>query len=600
MMSPVMRRSRAWQFIPFAVVGVLYFICMSIWDLNQKVAKASVAEKTIWGLSTKLQNIKKELEEDNGKANIKIAKLHEMVKILRSENKKMKEDLDRRKDADEMYAVERKEIDSKLTNFKQSASENINPHSYRASAVRYTLKSVWDAYTPHMGADEIQPVSNASKLWDTDNKQMVTLVDSLDTLYLAGLHTEFQEGIEYIAKNFDFTPSSSVSLFETTIRVLGGLLSAFALSNDDRVLAAAVQVGNKLVGAYSEEAISSNGGMPYPSWNPSTSTGHSNYGTFLAESGSVQLEYYYLYHATGDEKFLEPLKLMPKFKSQTYPSGLIGSSWNGGSFSGRISTGSYSDSYYEYLLKLWLLTEQNEELYKDMYIAAADGIVDHLILDIKLTNGTQAFVSSGDNYSQQFNVFENDNFEHLSCFVPGMLALGSVYLPPLQAEKHLKAAKKVASFCAHMYLDTETGLSPDEVSIGVNKEKSLVKRNYGLRPETVESLFYLWRVTRDPIYREWGWSIYLSIERHCRVCQKCKASGYSEVSDVTIVPPYLTDHMDTFFTGETLKYLYLLFADDDALDLDCWVLNTEAHPFPKFIPYHVTPVNHIPEKCKKA
>ena len=598
-MNPALRRNRMWTLLPFAVFGILYFLCMSIWDLNQKVAKSATTERVVSSISSKVVETRHEIEEVSEKTNTKLGKLYDMVKKLKAENKKIKEELESQK---EMMAtekpVERRDIDGGPGTIKSTKS-NTNPQSYRANAVRRTLKSVWDAYTPFIGADEIQPVSNLSKLWDINNKQMVTLVDSLDTLYLAGLHDEFNQGVEYLAKNFDFTPTSSVSLFETTIRVLGGLLSAYALSNDERVLAAAVQVGSKLVTAYSEDAMKSNGGMPFPSWNPTTVTGHSSYGTFLAESGSVQLEYYYLYHATGDEKFLEPLNLMPKFKNLTNPNGLIGSSWSGSVFNGRIGTGSYSDSYYEYLLKLWLLTEQNEDLYSDMYIAAADSIVDYLILDIKSLNGTQAFVTSGDNYGEKFNVFQNDNFEHLSCFIPGMLALGSVYLPPLQADKHLKAAKKVASFCAHLYLDTVTGLSPDQVSIGIDRKKTVAKSNYGLRPETVESLFYMWRVTRDPIYREWGWSIYLSIERHCRVCQNCSASGYSEVEDVNAEKPSLTDHMDTFFTGETLKYLFLLFADDSALDLDCWVLNTEAHPFPKFIPFHVSPRNHIPSKCKE-
>lgn len=92
----------------------------------------------------------------------------------------------------------------------------------------------------------------------------------------------------------------------------------------------------------------------------------------------------------------------------------------------------------------------------------------------------------------------------------------------------------------------------------------------------MESLFYMWRFTRDPLYREWGWRIFQALERHARV----PSGGYSSLKDVRRVPVEWRDHMESFFLGETLKYLYLLFADDELLPLDRYVLNTEAHPLP--------------------
>eukprot|EP00897_Mesotaenium_endlicherianum_P007513 jgi/Mesen1/6790/ME000035S06171 len=97
-----------------------------------------------------------------------------------------------------------------------------------------------------------------------------------------------------------------------------------------------------------------------------------------------------------------------------------------------------------------------------------------------------------------------------------------------------------------------------------------------LRPETVESLLYLYRITGNSIYREWGWRIFESFEKYARVA----SGGYSSLQDVTVVPPPLRDRMETFFLGETLKYLYLLFGSPDVLPLDKYVFNTEAHPFP--------------------
>lgn len=77
-------------------------------------------------------------------------------------------------------------------------------------------------------------------------------------------------------------------------------------------------------------------------------------------------------------------------------------------------------------------------------------------------------------------------------------------------------------------------------------------------------------------YREWGWEIFEAFEKHTRV----KSGGYTSLNDVTVVPPQTRDKMETFFLGETLKYLYLLFSDKNVLPLDKYVFNTEAHPFP--------------------
>ena len=101
-----------------------------------------------------------------------------------------------------------------------------------------------------------------------------------------------------------------------------------------------------------------------------------------------------------------------------------------------------------------------------------------------------------------------------------------------------------------------------------------------LRPETVESLFVLHRVTRDSVYQEWGWEILQALKKHCQV----RSGGYTTLRNVNSPVPKKTNKMESFFLAETLKYLFLLFADDDhLLPLDRWVFNTEAHPLPVWI-----------------
>jgi hypothetical protein len=77
-------------------------------------------------------------------------------------------------------------------------------------------------------------------------------------------------------------------------------------------------------------------------------------------------------------------------------------------------------------------------------------------------------------------------------------------------------------------------------------------------------------------YRDWGWEIFQAFETHTKVA----TGGYSSLNSVTVVPAPKRDKMETFFLGETLKYLYLLFSDPSVLPLDEYVFNTEAHPLP--------------------
>eukprot|EP00798_Chlamydomonas_sp_ICE-L_P014757 gene14757-20806_t len=98
-----------------------------------------------------------------------------------------------------------------------------------------------------------------------------------------------------------------------------------------------------------------------------------------------------------------------------------------------------------------------------------------------------------------------------------------------------------------------------------------------LRPEVVESLFYLWRATGDETYREWGWNMFRAFEMFC----KLPTGGYSTMSNVRSFPPNTADKMESFWLAETLKYFYLLFSDDpNEIPLDEYVFNTEAHPLP--------------------
>ena len=93
----------------------------------------------------------------------------------------------------------------------------------------------------------------------------------------------------------------------------------------------------------------------------------------------------------------------------------------------------------------------------------------------------------------------------------------------------------------------------------------------------MESLFYMYRATKDPKYRQWGWDIFQAFEKYTKLKE-----GYASIDSVKRPEaPGYRDKMETFYLAETLKYLYLLFSDDpNLIPLDKWVINTEAHPLP--------------------
>lgn len=105
---------------------------------------------------------------------------------------------------------------------------------------------------------------------------------------------------------------------------------------------------------------------------------------------------------------------------------------------------------------------------------------------------------------------------------------------------------------------------------------------YILRPETAESLFYLNQLTGDPIYREWAWEIWEAIDKHCKT-----DIAYASLRNIHNPSQGVDDRMESFFLAETIKYLYLVQDPDNAMRLNEYVFNTEAHPTKIFADDHV-------------
>ena len=130
------------------------------------------------------------------------------------------------------------------------------------------MKDAWNSYKEYAwGANELAPVSrrgrNGGEIFGNTNNG-ASIIDSLSTLHIMGLDEEFELGRNWTAKEFDFNKvCSPTSVFETTIRFVGGLLSAYALSKDPMFLEKAMQVADSLLPAFETPF-----GVPYPRVTP--------------------------------------------------------------------------------------------------------------------------------------------------------------------------------------------------------------------------------------------------------------------------------------------------------------------------------------------
>ncbi|GLB41878.1 putative glycosyl hydrolase 47 family protein [Lyophyllum shimeji] len=490
----------------------------------------------------------------------------------------------------------------------------------RAGKVKDAFVHAYQGYRKHaLPYDELLPVTG--KKVNNFNGWGVTLFDSLDTMWIMGLNDMFNDALEVVAHSTFVTKSGDFApFFETVIRYLGGLLSAYALSGEPILLSRADDLGAVLLPAFNTTsgfpmyAVNTVTGQTSPGWSVSV---------LWAEALSNQMEFKYLAHLTGRQEYYDKTeRVMHHMYDGNIPGDIFPTMWNyetGLPANDHFSVGAYADSAHEYLLKQWLLTGQSEPKTRDLYLRSMQAVINNLLY----LTPTRHLLYVTDTQKGT----PTHTFEHLSCFLPGLLALGvhTLDLPRKEKELHAWAAEGLAQTCWLTYADMPTGLGADEVVMNVTawnaedadgdaggkgrwvkhvkewerkgrpggvppgvgevkpvmerdeREYSLQKRGYLLRPETIESFYVLWRTTGDEKWRERGWSIFEAIEKLART-----KYGYANINNVDGVPVTLTDEMPSYFLAETLKYLYLLFTDDDIIPLNDWVFNTEAHPLPAF------------------
>uniref|UniRef100_A0A8V0YJ48 alpha-1,2-Mannosidase n=1 Tax=Gallus gallus TaxID=9031 RepID=A0A8V0YJ48_CHICK len=445
----------------------------------------------------------------------------------------------------------------------------------RRDKIKEMMKYAWDNYKRYAwGLNELKPISkqgHSSNLFG--NIQGATIVDALDTLFIMEMKEEFKEAKEWVEKNLDFNVNAEISVFEVNIRFVGGLLSAYYLSGEEIFRKKAVELGEKLLPAFNTPT-----GIPWALLNIKSGIGRnwpwaSGGSSILAEFGTLHLEFVHLSHLSGNPVFAEKVMNIRKVLSRLdkpeglYPNYLNPSSGQWGQH--HVSIGGLGDSFYEYLLKAWLMSDKTDEEGKKMYYDAVQAIETHLI---RKSSGGLTYIAEW-----KGGLLEH-KMGHLTCFAGGMFALGADGAPSDKTGHHIELGAEIARTCHESYDRTSMKLGPEAFRFDGGVEAIATRQNekyYILRPEVIETYMYMWRLTHDPKYRQWAWEAVEALEKHCRV-----DGGYSGIRDVYSNHESHDDVQQSFFLSETLKYLYLLFSDDDLLPFEHWVFNTEAHPFP--------------------
>ncbi|EJU02677.1 hypothetical protein DACRYDRAFT_21697 [Dacryopinax primogenitus] len=485
----------------------------------------------------------------------------------------------------------------------------------KRDAVVRAFKEAWVAYeTDAFGSDEYHPISHTGSNLSTDGGVGYMIVDALDTLVMMGLDEEYKRARTWIEKDLSWDRGGGVNLFEVTIRVLGGLLSSYALTFDPLYLTRAEELANRLLPAFSTPY-----GIPLTSIDLKAGKGIPDAGNSglsgTAEATTLQLEFKYLAELTGDEEWwrvAEKVMGVVKKALRSHVVPIFISPETGEFYISEVRLGSRGDSYYEYLLKQYLQTDRSEPIYRQMYDDAMTEIDQFLI---------HRTVKSNLTFTAEMHPYRTPTGElswrlaakqdHLACFLAGSLMLGVTEgqgpVPPdasswtEEDKRDWRNGEELLKTCMATH-DTITGLAPEiamfhDASSPMAKRKDwYIKHNkdgsaildgrYILRPETIESLFLAFRLTGDIKYRAWGWQIFQAIQRHC----KLPSGAYAAVKNVETLPVQWEDRMETFMMSETLKYLFLLFSDASVCPLDQWVFNTEAHPLPVFSPSFSTAV----------
>ncbi|KAJ7591143.1 alpha mannosidase-like protein [Mycena floridula] len=457
--------------------------------------------------------------------------------------------------------------------------------SQRKLAAREKTRDLWyhgfDNYMRFaFPMDELAPISCSGRGPDWHNPNNIasndvagnfslTLIDVLDTLVVLDDRigrlfrsysqvARFEKAVRNVIEWVSFDVNTRPQVFETNIRVLGGLLSGHIFANQSgqpfflpwyrgELLDLAYDLGKRLLPAFKTPT-----GLPYARINlrHGMMKGET-LETCTAGAGSLILEFATLSRLTGDDRFEKAAhKAFFAIWNRRSDIGLVGNTintWTGDWTAPEISgIGAGIDSYFEYALKWYILSGETEflDVWEDAYASimrysrAVDGF---WYRNVNMRSGDVAYYT----------------VDSLSAFWPGLQVLAG----------DIQSAIKL-HFMYYNLWRKHSGL-PEVYDTNYRVATS---HQYPLRPEFIESTWYLYRATRDPLYLEIGERILFDLVTRAKV--DCGLTGITDLRN-----NHRDDRMESFVLSETIKYLFLLFDEDNPLSRDDsnYVFTTEGH-----------------------
>jgi mannosyl-oligosaccharide alpha-1,2-mannosidase len=469
--------------------------------------------------------------------------------------------------------------------------------SSRRDAVRDVFKRCWKSYKERAWTkDELAPISGGAK--DTFGNWGATLVDNLDTLWIMDMMPEFAEAVD-AAVQIDFGPKidGEINMFETIIRYLGGFIGAYDVSGclDPRLLDKAMEVADMAYASFDTPNR-----MPVSRWSPMKAANGEEQlpaeSMLIAEAASASVEFTRLSQLTGDMRYFDAITRVTGVLAEQQNSTKLPGMWPISvnmrkpdlTFDGFFGLGAMADSAYEYLPKMYQLLNANGNLpaqYRSMYEIAMSTAITHTLYRPMVFDQADILIATS-----HVNGKRDDKGQHLVCFAGGMFALGGRLF---DNTTHLEIGRKLTDGCVWTYKYAPNGIMPEVFSMpacptleacnftlpaGSSPFSEVSDGRYVLRPEAIESVFYMYRITGLSMYQDIAWDMFQAVSKHTRT-----EFANGAIRDVMQTPPETYDSMESFWLAETLKYFYLIFSDPSHISLDDFVLNTEAHPFR--IPY---------------
>ncbi|XP_054163737.1 ER degradation-enhancing alpha-mannosidase-like protein 1 [Oppia nitens] len=448
----------------------------------------------------------------------------------------------------------------------------------------------YDSYMTYaFPKDELNPIDCTGRGPDVDDPSNInindvlgdyclTLIDCLDTLAVMKNASEFKRAVQLVIENVSFDKDNIIQVFEANIRVLGALISAHLLIEDEnkpfgdlrpkfytkQLLELAHDLATRLLQAFDKSKT----GLPYPRVNLRTgvpSGDQCNWcqsHTCTSGAGSLILEFGLLSRLLGDPVYESVARRATQalWRMRAEQTGLLGNiidvetaEW----IDKMSGLGAGLDSFFEYLLKSYILFGESEDyrMFNESYT----------IIKKYLRKGRPHCNRGSGNHPLYVNVNMFDG------------TTSTLWIDSLQASwagVQVLAGDIEEAICGHaLYYNIwrKYGVLPERFNWHrISADVSF----YPLRPELAESTYLLYQATKNPFYLHVGRDILFSLNNYTRT--QC---GFGTVHNV--IDKSLEDRMESFFLSETCKYLYLLFDFDNPVNRDShrYIFSTEGHVF---------------------